>query len=121
MVYLAGGTCANTYWPSLLDSAVSFCPVEVAVRGILAPGTRAPAGSLMVPRSEVVATWEKIERDVERMQNSIHPQRDLFTSVPPKLLAICGCETPLWLIAIQALPRPGRTKSRDRSSSGPGF
>jgi hypothetical protein len=38
----------------------------------------------MVPRKDVVAVWEKSERDVERMQNSIHPLRESFTSVPPK-------------------------------------
>jgi hypothetical protein len=49
-----------------------------------APGTSAPEGSLIVPRSEVVAIWLKQGATVERTQRSIHPDRDFFTAVPPK-------------------------------------
>src|SRR5436305_4705889 len=84
ILYLAGGSCGNAYWPALLASAVRVWPLALFDRVILAAGTSAPLGSLMVPRSEVVAVWEKIGRDRERMQQSIHPHGDFFTSVPPK-------------------------------------
>src|SRR5579884_1399300 len=41
----------------------------------------------MTPRRDVVAVWERTREAVERMQRSIHPHRDLFTSVPPKWAA----------------------------------
>jgi hypothetical protein len=43
---------------------------------------------LMVPRSEVVAVWASVRMVVERIHGSIHPQRDRFTSVPPKTLIL---------------------------------
>src|SRR3954470_10872275 len=84
ILYLAGGSCGNTYWPALLASAVRVWPLALLDSVTLAPGTSAPLGSLMVPRRDVVAVWEKRERDAERMQQSIHPHGDLFTSVPSK-------------------------------------
>jgi hypothetical protein len=51
----------------------------------LAPGTKAPDGSLIVPRSEVVAIWLSRGVAVERIQRSIHPSSDFFTAVPPKI------------------------------------
>src|ERR1700722_4684201 len=50
----------------------------------LAPGNKAPEGSLIVPRSEGVASWPNEGATVERIQRSIHPRRDFFTAKPPK-------------------------------------
>jgi hypothetical protein len=58
------------------------------VRVIFAPGTNASLGSLMTPRSEVLAVWADTREEVVRMQKSIHPHRDLFTTVPPKGVAL---------------------------------
>jgi hypothetical protein len=62
---------------------------------MVAPGTRAPPGSLIVPRSEVVAVWAKTRIAEERMQKSIPPQKERFTSVPPKK-QILRLRSPLW-------------------------
>ena len=51
-------------------------------------GTSAPLGSLTVPRSEVVADWPKAKLHVKRMQKSIAPRWELFTSVPPERLQL---------------------------------
>jgi hypothetical protein len=66
-------------------------PVALFVRVTFAPGTNAPLGSLMTPRSDVFADWADTREAVDRMQKSNHPQRDRFTTAPPKGLAIRLC------------------------------
>lgn len=51
---------------------------------MVAPGTNAPLGSLIVPRREVVAIWLNPAGTTERIHRSTHPQSDRFTAVPPK-------------------------------------
>jgi hypothetical protein len=41
-------------------------------------------GSLTIPRRDVVAVWPNARVTLERVQQSTHPQRDFFTSVPPE-------------------------------------
>jgi hypothetical protein len=38
---------------------------------------------LITPRRDVIAVWDIKSEAEERMQRSIHPHRDRFTSVPP--------------------------------------
>ncbi len=87
MIYLAGGIWANVYAPELSATADVVLPVALSVMVILAPGTRAPEGSLIVPRSDVVASWPKEGATAERIQRSIHPRRDFFTANLQKILA----------------------------------
>jgi hypothetical protein len=54
----------------------------------VALGTTAPLGSFTVPRSEVVADWPKAKLQVEKMQRSIIPNGNRFTSIPPKILVL---------------------------------
>jgi hypothetical protein len=88
MVYLAGGTCVNTYSPLPFATAVNVCPFALSVSEIFAPGTSAPLGSLTTPRSEVFAFWENTRVAAERIQKSIHPFREFFTAVPPELILL---------------------------------
>jgi hypothetical protein len=54
---------------------------------------------LIVPRSEVVASWPKESVAVERIQRSIHPRRDFFTAFPPKnLLLLWSLLRPFFVI-----------------------
>src|SRR5665213_301531 len=84
MVYFAGAICWNSYEPLLPAVVLRTWPVSLLVRLTLAPGTRAPLGSLTAPRRDVVAVWADAREKGQRMQMSTQPHRDLFTSVPPK-------------------------------------
>jgi hypothetical protein len=56
----------------------------------------APLVSLTTPRSEVFVVWAEARVAMERMQHSIHPDRDVFTATPPEkmLKRACGvCAT----------------------------
>jgi hypothetical protein len=57
IVYVAGRTLTKLYSPFF----PTFCPwltcMVVLVRVTVAPWTKAPVGSVMVPRTEVVAFW----------------------------------------------------------------
>ena len=72
----------------VLAVVLSVLPVELSVSMMVAPATRAPEGSLITPRSEVVAFWARVRVAVERVQSNTQPQRDRFTAVPPKGLAL---------------------------------
>ena len=87
-MYFAGGICAKVYKPEAFEVTVKVVPLVASTMLTLAPGTRAPLGSLTVPRSEVVADWPNKWVAVERIQISIHPEIDRFTADPPKLLAL---------------------------------
>ena len=57
-----------------------------------APGTNAPLESFTTPRREVVAVWANARVAKERMQQSIHPERDRFTAAPPQVLNCTGVD-----------------------------
>src|SRR5580704_8421001 len=93
MVYLDGEICGNAYRPALFAAALNDLPLALSVRVTVAPGTNAPLGSLIVPRSDVVAIWPKARFTKEKAHRSTNPQSDRFTAVPPKVLHVkTGCE-----------------------------
>src|SRR5580658_1843438 len=61
-------------------------PVAWSVSVTEAPATSAPLESFTTPRSEVVAVWPNAKGTMERMQQSIHPERDFFTAAPQKIV-----------------------------------
>ena len=63
----------------------------------VAPGTRAPVGSLTTPRSDVVAVWENAREAQVRMQHSIQPHRDRFTTVLQVRQNQQGAFAPRWM------------------------
>src|SRR5580704_4292293 len=88
MVYLDGEICGNAYRPALFAAALNDLPLALSVRVTVAPGTNAPLGSLIVPRSDVVAIWPKARFTKEKAHRSTNPQSDRFTAVPPKVLHV---------------------------------
>ena len=57
-LYTDTGMVGNTYRPASVDVASSLDPVIALVATILAPGTTAPFGSVIVPASEPVAVCD---------------------------------------------------------------
>ncbi len=64
-------------------------PFALSVIETFAPGTSAPFGSLMMPRSEVLAFCATAKTAVERIPTSIHPFRECLTALPPEV-AVCA-------------------------------
>src|ERR1700739_2976010 len=87
----------------------------------LAPGTKAPDGSLIVPRSEVVASWLNRGVAVERIHRSIHPSRDFFTLFLQKTLTclvawlVVKCDLILFCTNVRNRPRSASVAHRTHS------